>query len=389
MSNSNINRIEPITPLTSYSKYSCRGKVGECLFGKSTESEEFIKAREKRLIEMEEKKRHEEKENMKERERLIGEIREKHGEEMVNREMDKKKELIADNKQLEECKKKIKVCGLCQKQLDPSDFDFGNTKNENTIVMVGNGKYKEDGRNVFDVRSQIILDLIGALIKKNGLESVPKSLGITVDDIYDYYIKVCKVYDDYSLVDKDRSKCLLELMSKENLENLKKTVEGKFLYTDIECGHKFHKKCILKWIKNQGGQVTGDKVMGRSIDPTTRIGNKRPYTSNGVQNFSAPVTCPTCSEPIRQLYYFLPTYCDKIDETGEFIKRKRDTTTTQNKTKKKLTFADDKNERRFYEIGSGTKDFFGGGGGGGKRNRIRKTRRKNRKHKKTRRYKKK
>lgn len=380
MNNSNINRIEPLTPLPSYSKYSCRGKMGECLFGKSTatESEEFIKAREERLIEMKEKKRQEELKNIYEGEKPI---REKRGEEMVNREMDKKKDLVADSKQLEECKKKIKVCGLCKKQLDPSDFYFGNTKNENTVVMVGNGKYKEDGRNVFEVRNQIILDLIEALIKKNGLESVPKSLGITLDDIYDYYIKVCKVYEDYTL-DKGRPECLKNLMSKENLENLKKTVEGKFLYTDIECGHKFHKKCILEWIKNQGGQVIGDKVMGRSIDLTSRRSQR--YTSSGVQNFSAPVTCPTCSEPIRQLYYFLPTYCDKIDETGEFIKRKRDIT-TQNKTKKKLTFSDDKNERRFYEIGSETNDFFGGGG---KRKRVRKTRRKNRKYKKTRKYKK-
>ena len=380
MNNSNINRIEPLTPLPSYSKYSCSGKMGECLFGKSnaTESEEFIKAREERLIEMKEKKRQEELKNIYEGEKPI---REKRGEEMVNREMDKKKDLVADSKQLEECKKKIKVCGLCQKQLDPSDFYFGNTKNENTVVMVGNGKYKQDGRNVFEVRNQIILDLIEALIKKNGLESLPKSLGITVDDIYDYYIKVCKVYEDYTL-DKGRPECLKNLISKENLENLKKTVEGKFLYTDIECGHKFHKKCILQWIKNQGGQVIGDKVMGRSIDLTSRRSQR--YTISGIQKFSAPVTCPTCNEPIRQLYYFLPTYCDKIDETGEFIKRKRDIT-TQNKTKKKLTFADDKNERRFYEIGSETNDFFGGGG---KRKRVRKTRRKNRKHKKTRKYKK-
>jgi hypothetical protein len=381
MSNSNINRIEPIAPFRSYSKYSCRGKLTECLLGKSTETEEFTKAMEERLREIKEKKLQEEEENMKERDRLI---REKHGEEMVNREMDKKKELIVDNKQLEECKKKIKVCGLCQKQLDPSDFNFGNTKNENTVVMVGNGKYKEDGRNIFDVRNQIILDLIEDLIKKNGLESVPKSLGITVDDIYDYYIKVCKVYQDYSLVDKGRSECLTNLISKESLENLKKNVETKFLYTDIECGHKFHKKCILEWIKKNKGQVTGDKVIGRSIVPTTRIGNKRPYTRIGFKNFSAPVTCPTCGEPIRQLYYFLPTYCDKIDETGEFIRRKRDTT-TENKTKKNLTFADDRNEKRFYDKMSETDKFEYGG----KRNRIRKTRRKNQKHKKTRKYKKK
>ena len=385
MSNSNINRIEPIAPLPSYSKYSCRGKLDECLFGKSTETEEFTKAKEKKLREIEEKKHHEELKNSYERERVIGEIRKKYGEEMVNREMDKKKELVADNKQLEECKKKIKVCGLCQKQLDPSDFYFGNTKNENTVVMVGNGKYKEDGRNVFDVRNQIILDLIEDLIKKNGLESVQESLGITVDDIYDYYTKVCKVYEDYALVDKGRSECLINLISKESLENLKKNVEeGKFLYTDIECGHKFHKKCILEWIKNEGGQVTGNKVIGRSIDPTTRIGNKRPYTDIGFKNFSAPVTCPTCNEPIRQLYYFLPTYCDKIDETGEFIRRKRDTT-TKNKTKKNLTFADDRNEMRFYNKTSETNKFEYGG----KRNRIRKTRSKNQKHKKTRKYKKK
>jgi hypothetical protein len=65
MSNSNINRIEPIVPLPSYSKYSCKGKLGECLFGKSTETDEFTKAREERFREMEEKKLQEEEENMK------------------------------------------------------------------------------------------------------------------------------------------------------------------------------------------------------------------------------------------------------------------------------------------------------------------------------------
>jgi hypothetical protein len=148
MSNSNINRIEPIVPLPSYSKYSRRGKVGEFLFGKPTETEEFTKAKEMRFREMEEKKLQEEEENIKERDRLI---REKHGKEMVNREMDKKKELIDDIKQLEECKKKIKVCGICEKQLDPSDFYFDNTKNENSVVMVGNGRYKQDGRDVYPI----------------------------------------------------------------------------------------------------------------------------------------------------------------------------------------------------------------------------------------------
>jgi len=69
---------------------------------------------------------------------------------------------------------------------------------------------------------------------------------------------------------------------------------------------------------------------------------------------------------------------------GEFIRRKRDTT-TKNKTKKNLTFADDRNEMRFYNKTSETNKFEYGG----KRNRIRKTRSKNQKHKKTRKYKKK
>jgi hypothetical protein len=394
MNKSNINRIEPIAPLPSYSKYSCRGKVGECLLGKSMESVEFTKAREDKLREMEE----EELKNRYEKERP-SEIRKKHGEEMVNREMDKKKELIDDIEQLEECKNKIKVCGLCGEQLDPSDFYFDNTKNENTVVMVGNGKYKKHGRNALPLpveKKGVIYDYLG----QYGENRLSKSLGITLDQLYDDYLERCNIFNDVNTFSKDfkddldeyktsyKTDCLEETTSEENLkriaEKLKKIAEiGDFSYTDIECGHKFHKKCILEWIKEKKGQVTGDKVIGRSIDPTTRIGNKRPYTRIGFQNFNAPVTCPTCSEPIRQLYYFLPTYCDKIDETGEFIRRKLHIT-TQNKTKKNLTFADDKNETRFYDKTSETDQIEYGG----KRNRVRKTRRKNRKHKKTRKYKK-
>jgi hypothetical protein len=390
MSNSNINRIEPIAPFRSYSKYSCKGKLTECLLGKSTETEEFTKAREERLREMKEKKLQEEEENMKERDRLI---REKHGEEMVNREMDKKKELIVDNKQLEECKKKIKVCGLCQKQLDPSDFNFGNTKNENTVVMVGNGKYKEDGRNVYPIPTK--KDKFRSLcIQQYGMgrNSLAEKLGITLDELYDEYMNKCNI-----------SECDINCLSFDitSNSNLQKILDKRFFYTDIDCGHKFHKKCILGEIEKQKGIYKRDTVTARGEEP---------------------VTCPTCSNPIKKLYYFLPTYCDKIDEIGQFIVRKnrpsataiptatiptaiptaiptmKSTTPTsgsvmatlgkndtkQNKTKKKLTFADN-NEMRFYEKGSVTDDFFGGGR---KRKSVRKTRRKNRKHKKTRKYKK-
>ena len=66
MSNSDINRIEPLLPLGA--KYSCMGKfmgkAGECLFGKPTERAGFVKARGKRLIEMDEKERQEELKNI-------------------------------------------------------------------------------------------------------------------------------------------------------------------------------------------------------------------------------------------------------------------------------------------------------------------------------------
>lgn len=360
MSNSNINRIEPIAPLPSYSKYSCRGKVGECLFGKSTETEEFTKAREERLREMKEKKLQEEEENMKERDRLI---REKHGEEMVNREMDKKKELIDDIEQLEECKKKLKLCGICKKQLDPSDFDFGNTKNENSVVMVGNGRYKQDGRDAYPILEKNKNTFLGKCIQQygSGTNSLAEKLGITFDELYDEYMNKCNISEcDIN--------CLSDITSNSNLQKIldKRSKPTIFFYTDIDCGHKFHKKCILGEIEEQKGIYKRDTVRGRPVLRNT----KNEYNATSYNNFNAPVTCPTCNEPIRKLYYFLPSYCNKIDETGQFIVRKNDT--KQNKTKK-IRFKDDEPS----QLESG-----------GKRKRVRKTRRKTRKHKKTRKYKK-
>jgi len=389
MSNSNINRIEPIVPLPSYSKYSRRGKVGEFLFGKPTETEEFTKAKEMRFREMEEKKLQEEEENIKERDRLI---REKHGKEMVNREMDKKKELIVDNEQLKKCKEKIKVCGICKKQLDPSDFYFDNTKNENTVVMVGNGRYKQDGRDAYPIPKQNKNKFLSLCIQQYGMgrNSLAEKLGITLDELYDEYMNKCKI---------SRDECDTNCLSSDitSNSNLQKILDKRFFYTDIDCGHKFHKKCILGEIEKQKGIYKRGTVTARGEEP---------------------VTCPTCSKPIQKLYYFLPTYCDKIDDTGQFIVRKKQPPATaiptatiptaiptaiptmkpptpplrsamatlgkndtkQNKTKKKFTIAD-YNDMRFYEKGSETDDFFGGG-------RKRKSVRKNRKHKKTRKYKK-
>jgi hypothetical protein len=198
MSNSDINRIgvgdKKLLPKDSKYPHS-RGKIANFFLGEQAETDEFKKEKEKRRFREIEEKKLQEEENIKERDRLI---REKHGEEMVNREIEKKKDLIDDIKQLEECKKKIKVCGLCNKQLDPSDFYFDNTKNENTVVMVGNGRYKQDGRDAYPIPKQNKNKFLSLCIEQYGMgrDSLAEKLGITLDELYDEYMKKCKISRD-------------------------------------------------------------------------------------------------------------------------------------------------------------------------------------------------
>ena len=235
-----------------------------------------------------------------------------------------------------------------------------------------------DGENTYPDLEQHKYEPLGLCIDQHGVGTRAKKLGITFGQLYNEYTKKCNTrVCDFG--------CLSDITTDDYLKEMSK----RFSYTDIVCGHKFHKKCILGEIeKKQKG-----------------IYDRGTVTARGEK----PVTCPTCGELIRKLYYFLPTYCDKIDETGQFIVRKNQPSATaiptmtpptpplrsamknaklghteQNKTKKKFTIADN-NEMRFYEKGSVYNDFFGGGR---KRKSVRKTRRKNRKHKKTRKYKK-
>ena len=140
----------------------------------------------------------------------------------------------------------------------------------------------------------------------------------------------------------------MNIINRENVNKIlekRKTTKEVFDNSDIFCGHKFHKDCILQWIRDKNGVLNNGKV---------------------VTNKKNNVNCPTCKEPIRQLYYFLPSYCEKIDETGQIIKRNSDTTRS-----KQVRFSGNNNVFKY----------------GGKRKSLHKTARKKRYHKKTRKYK--
>ena len=392
MSNSDINRIEPIVPYSEYEKYRSPVpfSVSELLSRIQHEPppqkrKKYKGLIEERLKEMDEKENVERIQKNEEKETLFKEtLEKKYGNELVTREINEVGKLKTNELSLgEECKKKLKMCGICGGDLDPSNFG-----NENSVVIVG------DGRNTYPqleyLKNQ---EDLGRCIEQHGVGPRTKKLGITFGQLYNEYTEKCNTrVCDFG--------CLSDITTDDYL----KEMYNRFSYTDIVCGHKFHKKCILGEIEKQKGilQEHGTVTGG--------------------------VNCPTCGKRIRKLYYFLPTYCDKIDENGQFIVRKNKPSATaipiataiptatipnaipkviptmnpptpplrsamknaklghtkQNKTKKKFEFADN-NELRFYEKGSVTNDFFGGRG---KRKRIRKTRRKNRKHKKTRKYKK-
>ena len=396
MSNSDINRIEPIVP---YSKLLGNYHRPSSTTSKILRNEENYKgAIEEKLKEMDEKENVERIQKNKEHEALFEEkLKKNYGNELFAREINEVGELKTNQLSLgEECKKKLKMCGICGGHLDPSNFG-----NENSVVMVGDGRHTYPELEHLKNREDL-----GRCIEQHGVGPRTKKLGITFGQLYNEYTEKCNTrVCDFG--------CLSDITTDDYL----KEMYNRFSYTDIVCGHKFHKQCILGEITKQKGIYERGTVTGG-------------------------VKCPTCRERIRKLYYFLPTYCDKIDETGQFIVRKNKPSATaipiataiptataipptaipmatailhrhlqskviptmnpptpplrsamknaklgntkQNKTKKKFEFADN-NELRFYEKGSVTNDFFGGRG---KRKRVCKTRRKNQKHKKTRKYKK-
>jgi hypothetical protein len=335
---------------------------------------------------MDEKENVERIQKNEEKETLFKEtLEKKYGNKLFAREINEVGKLKTNELSLgEECKKKLKMCGICGGHLDPSNFG-----NENSVVIVGDGRHTYPHLEYLKNQEDL-----GRCIEQHGMGPRVRNFGITFGQLYNEYTKkkcntrVC----DFG--------CLSDITTDDYLKEMSK----RFSYTDIVCGHKFHKKCIWGEIKKQEGRL-----------------HEHGTVTGGVE-------CPTCRKRIRKLYYFLPTYCDKIDETGQFIVRKKQPSATaipratsipiatipnaipkviptmnpptpplrsamknaklgntkQNKTKKKFEFADN-NELRFYEKGSVTNDFFGGRG---KRKRVCKTRRKNQKHKKTRKYKK-
>ena len=406
MSNSNINRIEPVVP---YSKL-----LGNYLRPSSTTSkilrneENYKGLIEERLKEMDEKENVERIKKNKEQEALFKEkLKKNYGNELFAREIDEVGKLKTNELSLGECEKKLKMCGICGGHLDPSNFG-----NEYSVVMVG------DGRHTYPELEHLkYQEDLGKFIEQHGVGPRTKKLGITFGQLYNEYTEKCGT-DEFDFG------CLSDITEDKYL----KKMSERFSYTDIVCGHKFHKQCIWGEIKKQKGRLHEHGTV------------------------TGEVKCPTCGKRIRKLYYFLPTYCDKIDENGQFIVRKNQPSATaipiataihtdiptaipptaipmataihtdippaiptaiptviptmkpptpplrsamknaklghtkQNKTKKKFKFADN-NELRFYDPKryETTNDFFGGRG---KRKRVCKTRRKNQKHKKTRKYKK-
>ena len=385
MSNSNINRIEPIVPYSEYEKYRSQVplSVSELLSRirnepPPQERKKYKGLIEERLKEMDEKENVERIQKNKEHEALFEEkLKKNYGNELFAREINEVGELKTNQLSLGECEKKLKMCGICGGHLDPSNFG-----NENSVVIVGDGRHTYP--HLEHLKNQ---EDLGRCIEQHGMGPRVRNFGITFGQLYNEYTEICNTrVCDFG--------CLSDITTNKYLEEMSK----RFSYTDIVCGHKLHKKCIWDRIKKQKGIYDRGTVTGG-------------------------VKCPTCRNPIGKLYYFLPTYCDKIDETGQFIVRKNQPSATaipiataihtdiptaiptaipptpplrsamknaklghteQNKTKKKFEFADN-NELRFYEKGSVYNDFFGGRG---KRKHVCKTRRKNRKHKKTRKYKK-
>ena len=387
MSNSDINRIEPIVPYSEYLPSSTTSGILSRIRhgGPPQERKKYKGLIEEKLKEMDEKENVERIQKNEEKETLFKEtLEKKYGNKLFAREINEVGKLKTNELSLgEECKKKLKMCGICGGDLDPSNFG-----NENSVVIVGDGTHTYPELEYLKNQEDL-----GRCIEQHGVGPRTKKLGITFGQLYNEYTEKCNTrVCDFG--------CLSDITTDDYL----KKMYNRFSYTDIVCGHKFHKKCIWGKIKEQEGRLQEHGTL------------------------TGGVTCPTCGERIRKLYYFLPTYCDKIDENGQFIVRKNQPSATaipiatsipiatiptaiptaiptmnpptpplrsamknaklghtkQNKTKKKFEFADN-NELRFYEKGSVTNDFFGGRG---KRKRVCKTRRKNRKHKKTRKYKK-
>lgn len=349
MNNSDVNRIEPIVPLKYYSKYSNLGKMQNYFFGKTDETPEIKIAKEQRLKEMEDYK----KKLLDEQKKISDELFQKtlvkyRGEEIIDSEGNKLNEIMNNEKILDECKRRLGLCKICGQQLDPVTFSLNSSLSDDKkrVMIVGNGKY-EDGTSIFPKPNKPKISEIEKCVEQHGVNRLTKKLGIAPDEIYDAYLETCKNMRTCN------TECLMNLVTSENVNKiLEKRKTTKEVFTkevfdnsDIFCGHKFHKDCILQWIRYKNGVLNNGKV---------------------VTNKKNNVNCPTCKEPIRQLYYFLPSYCEKIDDTGQIIKRNSDTTRS-----KQVRFSFNNNVFKY----------------GGKRKSLHKTARKKRYHKKTRKYK--
>jgi hypothetical protein len=233
----NINRIDPLEEdhLPSYSKYSCRGKVSKCLFGKPAETQKQMNLREERLNKMSQEKIVERIQKNEEKETFFKETLEKnYGNELVTRENNEVGKLKRNKLSLDKCEKKLKQCGICREQLDPSNFG-----NENSVVMVGNGRYKQDGRDAYPIPKKNKNEFLSLCIQQYGMgrNSLAEKLGITFDELYDEYMNKCKISRDEC----DTNCLLSDITSNSNLQKI--LDDKRFFYTDIDCGHKFHKKC--------------------------------------------------------------------------------------------------------------------------------------------------
>ena len=326
-----INVINPIVPLKSYPKHptTISGKIGKVirkfvnLSGnpyETPETPEVKLAKEQRLKEMddyEKKLLDEKKKNLDEHfQKTLVKYR---GDEIIGSEVNKLSETMKDEK-IDECKRKLGLCKICGEQLDPITFSLNSSlsDDEKRVIIVGNGK-TEHGNSIFPKPNKKYPD-IEKCVELYGVNRLTKQYGFTPDEIYDAYIDNCRYPENsYSHTIHCNVNCLLKLVGPGGEKTLRKRITKLNDSSDIYCGHKFHKKCILGWIEQQKGVLHQGKVVTED-KKYFRVGK---YF---IPKEKKHVNCPTCNEPIRQIYYFLPSYCEKIDETGQFIKRNSDGT---------------------------------------------------------------
>ena len=197
MSNSNINRIDPIVPYSEYEEYRSPVpfSVSEILSRiryepPPQERKKYKGLIEEKLKEMDEKENVERIQKNEEKETLFKEtLEKKYGNKLFAREINEVGKLKTNELSLgEECKKKLKMCGICGGDLDPSNFG-----NENSVVIVGDGRHTYPELEYLKNQEDL-----GRFIEQQGEGPRTKKLGITFGKLYNEYTEKCNT-DKYEL----------------------------------------------------------------------------------------------------------------------------------------------------------------------------------------------